>query len=914
MQQTLEEKAEVLTRKLEQIKGLKFTVTENLQRSHKKYESEVKKINEHIGNAEKAVDRERTNLLHEMKCQFDKIKDDYKKQLDELKQREDKIKLTLQALADGQVTEKIDKSILEVEIFFDSSLEKSLPAEVPDFECKQVSFRGFLGRVCEAQSTSDRSSTTSQKEDHECRRTESETVLYKRKKTRKTRRPRKLKQQYDKTHVTGKWEDKSIQDSVDICQFVDEDLPRKRSSSDTLDSGICDFGPPDKHETLKVLPQNIDKIINGFHNFAETCDTGELYLDGDFVGSVFDDKGGYLKLLGGDIVLYIPPDAIEKGQQQPVYCYVNQTCGQINTGEVLLTPVVSCGPDGVTFQKDVVLSLSHYAVNTKSWNISAIAKPTDGSWYNLPTSSDFMLLKEESVFFFVRHFTDFAAEGEASEEEHPQQRIKVGVKGHFVGDNHCHIDVGAWQDNKISSRTQKTGKTKWSVCKPIVVNDEATHLSIGLNEIQKGWKQWGHRKQKVISLCDVCADIDNDVANCQFILEYIGSSKDQDAAVAPQQSVVCCSLSLALDTSEREEDDVTFIIEKKLEKDLISESIPDFVHISNAEKYLYWNRAWKPTDSQITQRTWRKLCEVLDVDRGGRSDWMEFGGELNLTPVQLHTIGMRESPTSHLLSFFFTGMVAHIPLLDSLKWLEEIFTTMKNSVALEIIKEEIKMHTFQDNSVERESTGSFIVGNESQKFREMSPPSLTKQPRKSDIQPAENESQAPLPTCKISHSDEMSGNQSNQLNASPQENNIGDGIKPEETTNSKGKGKRMNFSARQMTSNSVASHNIGQHVLNSVDVHHDTSQTDQGQTKNIRAMDTKWKCQWITCNGKMSVNNNFPPTETFQDVSKTETIGNKSEYTNSNSLNKLEKQGLAHINGIKVQQERVSLSTKVTWV
>ncbi|XP_070534699.1 netrin receptor UNC5B-a-like isoform X2 [Ptychodera flava] len=122
-------------------------------------------------------------------------------------------------------------------------------------------------------------------------------------------------------------------------------------------------------------------IVEKFQKFAAACRVGELFNEGNFFGSVFDSDGGYLKIPNKDVILTIPPGAVEDGKRQPVYCNVTAyKYGEIHPGKVILTPLVHCGPDGAKFNKDVLLSFPHSAVDENSWNFTAMTKSGESKW------------------------------------------------------------------------------------------------------------------------------------------------------------------------------------------------------------------------------------------------------------------------------------------------------------------------------------------------------------------------------------------------------------------------------------------------------------------------------------------------------------------------------------------------------
>ncbi len=82
-----------------------------------------------------------------------------------------------------------------------------------------------------------------------------------------------------------------------------------------------------------------------------------------FAGAYFDSRGGFLSIEGGDMGLIIQPGALTA--ETFVYISVKDEnddihdLEQINTERhgVLVSPIVSCGPQGLKFNKKVTISL-----------------------------------------------------------------------------------------------------------------------------------------------------------------------------------------------------------------------------------------------------------------------------------------------------------------------------------------------------------------------------------------------------------------------------------------------------------------------------------------------------------------------------------------------------------------------------
>ncbi|XP_070535235.1 netrin receptor UNC5B-like [Ptychodera flava] len=276
------------------------------------------------------------------------------------------------------------------------------------------------------------------------------------------------------------------------------------------------------------LSTDDDLFMADFNTFVAECEVGHKYFAENFVGSVFDSKGGYLMLPSQEVVLYVPPGAIEEGKRQPVYCHGNEYIyGGINAGKIALSPIVHCGPDGAEFKRDVVLTFPHCAVNPNNWKFTALTRAKEGSWNKIPEDST--IVKDEFVYVFLDHFTGFTAEGEAKEGKTARRRITIGARGYFSRGTCCQVQVGAWCDIGSRSEDRKIPgiSASWRQRTALCVSDQDTFLITKIEDVEEGWRQRGSRKTKMIRLADVGTDKDPDVTNCQFTFRHILSDKEK---------------------------------------------------------------------------------------------------------------------------------------------------------------------------------------------------------------------------------------------------------------------------------------------------------------------------------------------------------------------------------------------------
>ncbi|XP_077990788.1 uncharacterized protein LOC144445107 isoform X2 [Glandiceps talaboti] len=387
------------------------------------------------------------------------------------------------------------------------------------------------------------------------------------------------------------------------------------------------------------------RYISQFNSFAQSCDIGDVFVRDNFIGSVFDHRGGNLMLSTHDVVLYIPPGAIEAEKRQPVYCHGNEyKYGDIHSGKVVLAPVVHCGPDGAVFRKEVVLTFPHSAVNADSWNFTALNKTTGGKWNEIPDGT--VLVKDEYIHLFLDHFTGFTAEGDAKAGQNAQRRIKIGARGEFCGDKCCKVHIGAWWDTGAKDDEGRQVSSDWQECSQYTVSCKDQYIKIAVTDLEDGWKQRGSNSTKMIHFADIGTDRDSDAFYCQHTFRYSSSGEKPDDFFS--------TINVSLDQSGTKTP--MELVVPRIGSKAAAGADTKLAEMSNPDLYRRLNEDVKPLGSQISEQLWRYLCEQLDVSCLTGADWKGFAGRLGLRPSQISALETKENPgpTSRLLGFYFS--------------------------------------------------------------------------------------------------------------------------------------------------------------------------------------------------------------------------------------------------------------------
>ncbi len=168
------------------------------------------------------------------------------------------------------------------------------------------------------------------------------------------------------------------------------------------------------------------KVLERRHSSGrQVAEPGQQVTFGSCSVGFFDKNGGRLTLANDGASLYIPPGAIKTPRMQMVYIYEipsQQHEGvQLETNETWLTPTVECGPPGLEFNKDVLLSLPTCAINHSDWKVDA-HRGKD----SLESGKDTIIfLDDKRVTLAIDHFSPYKVSGRRSSTSSSEEEITV---------------------------------------------------------------------------------------------------------------------------------------------------------------------------------------------------------------------------------------------------------------------------------------------------------------------------------------------------------------------------------------------------------------------------------------------------------------------------------------------------------
>ena len=117
----------------------------------------------------------------------------------------------------------------------------------------------------------------------------------------------------------------------------------------------------------KSTVSEISRMMWNLSNLPENADPKMV------AWGLVDHNGGKFTIGNTGVSLTVPPLAIPEGHTEGIYIAIvdqEKEHPQITSKESLLSPVVKCGPTGLKFQRPVILSMPHCALNEEgTWNL-----------------------------------------------------------------------------------------------------------------------------------------------------------------------------------------------------------------------------------------------------------------------------------------------------------------------------------------------------------------------------------------------------------------------------------------------------------------------------------------------------------------------------------------------------------------
>ncbi|KAF6033927.1 hypothetical protein EB796_007768 [Bugula neritina] len=209
---------------------------------------------------------------------------------------------------------------------------------------------------------------------------------------------------------------------------------------------------PNQHPSTTRIVQARELIAYAIEKFYSMPDrqVGKCYASSIFAIGEFDVDGGRLYLAGDmSVSLTIPAGAVKTTQL--VYLLMSYDNNESGDHTENFSPTIECGPDGLQFEKPVVLTMPHAAINMELETLACEGGSAEWTVDSSETGPTVIHSSGETVSISIHHFTGFK-----------MSRIPVRSRG--VGSS----TPLASQGKKLSFRVYTCGDKAriYFVCKP----------------------------------------------------------------------------------------------------------------------------------------------------------------------------------------------------------------------------------------------------------------------------------------------------------------------------------------------------------------------------------------------------------------------------------------------------------------
>ncbi|XP_033118169.1 uncharacterized protein LOC117117810 [Anneissia japonica] len=217
---------------------------------------------------------------------------------------------------------------------------------------------------------------------------------------------------------------------------------------------------------------NKDMVRCGKHmtNIKRYCK-----LFGDVTAKVVGSSGGDLEF--EEIKLHIPTGAIAEGE------HVDILLGQLNPTdecevpfasnlESRISPIVSCGPSGTTFNKHCKLSFPHNAINKESWEFTVYVNENvcdDWKRIECDDQNTKVSILDGQCCVETNHFSRFFLTGKIQILFHCKKELQLGLYGRMFNDGCYILKLRVWSkhDYKVMTVVKLLYSTRFihTICK-----------------------------------------------------------------------------------------------------------------------------------------------------------------------------------------------------------------------------------------------------------------------------------------------------------------------------------------------------------------------------------------------------------------------------------------------------------------
>ncbi|XP_070580833.1 UNC5C-like protein [Ptychodera flava] len=222
-----------------------------------------------------------------------------------------------------------------------------------------------------------------------------------------------------------------------------------------------------------------------------------------FAGGVFDQSGGELVVADGSVRLRVTPDAVKKClAPYKVYIYLSHDKNdypKLGIKGTNLSPVVMCGPHGLSFEKPILLTVQT-GIKGKYREIKVLKSETkpgeECKWQIADRSEAHCLWNEGRCITAIRHFTLYRVIGVGGESI-LKGVFKVCVYSSDEKGNSIKFRVRVFPDTQAETQIVERIEQGELLSQQKVTIQHGTGIIIRMENLTRGWSNGGSSNQEV---------------------------------------------------------------------------------------------------------------------------------------------------------------------------------------------------------------------------------------------------------------------------------------------------------------------------------------------------------------------------------------------------------------------------------
>ncbi|XP_071808505.1 netrin receptor UNC5C-like isoform X2 [Asterias amurensis] len=389
-------------------------------------------------------------------------------------------------------------------------------------------------------------------------------------------------------------------------------------------------------------------------------------------------RGGRLVIPDAGISMFIPEGALPKGHSEDLYIAVSRDVTdrpRVSGKQTILSPVIICGPPGLTFAKPVIITTPHCANGMRGeWRCSVysnMCRSGEKAWEKIAIVGEetintpiFCQVDKRQCSIVTDQLSWFAFVGESLPSQAASKILKIAAFGPILRAmmDYC-VKVYVMEDTpdtleNVIQIEQRLGGRLLHRPKQLYFTDTGHNLRLSIEDVMPGWQSKVASNFQEIPFYHIWSGASNTL-HCAFTL----------ARVDPAINIVRCRIEVMQGSSPntRQVIDISRCVDDMSCDHGHSE--PDVANCSSGYGSMTLEA---PNKAFRLSRPFRaQLCTLLDPPRSRGNDWRMLASKLGVDGY-INYFAIKPSPTDQILDLWEARHREEGAVLDLARVLQEM--------------------------------------------------------------------------------------------------------------------------------------------------------------------------------------------------------------------------------------------------